>query len=76
MAGFRISLSTLTESPSRPLVDLSPNAGYAIANLYLDAIVKHGKTEDQALADIKGELQKSFDEGLAFIEKTIRDVAR
>jgi hypothetical protein len=76
MAGFRISLSTVEESPSRPLVDLSPKVGYEIANLYLDAIVKRGKTEDQALAEIKAEVQKSFDEGWAFIEKTIREVAR
>ena len=73
---YKISVCLSEESPEKPPMALSQSAVYHIAKVYLDAVIKDGKTEEEAFAEVKAGLECSFHEGWAFLEKTIRDISK
>jgi hypothetical protein len=59
--------------PALAPVCFSYPVGVAIAEKYI-ADIKAGRSEDECLAEIKAEIESSFNEGWAFIEQTIREM--
>ena len=72
---IHISLMNEEEKAQLPL-SLSKGARHGLATQYIDAMLKEGKTEEQAIAEIKKTLETSFREGWVFFEQVIRESAK
>lgn len=72
MAKYAITLSLPGEWPGKSSLTFSPKASLHISNAYLCAL-NTGLTEQQALALVRADVEKSFKEGWETLEKIIKE---
>jgi hypothetical protein len=72
-AKYRVMVCEPEEKPALAPLCFSGTVGYRIAEKFIKD-TRAGRSEDECLAEIKAEIENSFNEGWAFIEKTIRDM--
>ena len=70
---YRVSISFADEWEGLTCLAFSPAVGFDLAGRYA-AAVKSGKTDSEALGEIRADLQKAFDEGWTFIADAVKEV--
>jgi translation initiation factor 2 alpha subunit (eIF-2alpha) len=70
---YRIKISLADEGENNAPLAMSERASYHAAARYLDAILKHGKTEDEALAEVRQDMESSFEKAMIFFEQAIKE---
>jgi len=68
---YKIKISLADEGENNAPLAMSEKASYHAASRYLDAILKHGKTEDEAVAEVRKDMESSFKKAMAFFERAL-----
>jgi hypothetical protein len=70
---YKVNFSLIEENPDKPPLSLSNAAAVHAARVYIENVAIKGKTENEALAEVKSEMERSFQEAWVSLEKILKE---